>query len=66
VDFVVDLGKLRIGIEAKSAETIAEDFFDGLRYWCGLARRRLASALVYGGERRFAQDGIVVHPWFVL
>jgi hypothetical protein len=65
VDFVVDLGKLRVGIEAKSAETIAEEFSDGLRYWSGLTRRRLASALVYGGDRRFVQDRVVVHPWFV-
>jgi hypothetical protein len=66
VDFVVDLGSLRIGIEAKSAETIAEDFFDQLHYWRGLPRRRPASALVYGGDRRFVQDDIAVHPWFVL
>jgi len=25
-----------------------------------------ASALVYGGDRRFVQDDIAVHPWFVL
>ncbi len=66
VDFVVDLGQGRLGIEAKSAETIAQDFFDGLRYWRGLARGRPASALVYGGDRRFVQDDVVVHPWFVL
>jgi predicted AAA+ superfamily ATPase len=67
VDFVVDMGNPQIGIEAKSGETIAEDFFDGLRYWRTLARRNAPStALVYGGDRRFVQDGISVHPWFVL
>ena len=33
----IDLGSRQIGVEAKSGETIAEDFFDGLRYWRGLA-----------------------------
>jgi len=67
VDFVVDLGNHQIGIEAKSGETIAEDFFDGLRYWRALARRKAPStALIYGGGRRFVQDDIPVHPWFVL
>jgi hypothetical protein len=67
VDFVIDLGTQRIGVEAKSGETIAEDFFDGLRYWRALARREVPrAALVYGGDRRFRQDDIIVHPWFVL
>lgn len=67
VDFVIDLGAQRIGIETKSGETIAADFFDGLRYWRNLARRDAPSAaLVYGGNRRFRQDEVTVHPWFVL
>jgi hypothetical protein len=36
-------------------------------HWRGLGRRqRPAATLVYGGNRRFVQDEIVVHPWFVL
>jgi hypothetical protein len=67
VDFIIDMGTRRVGIEAKSAETIAADFFDGLRYWRALAGRKPPpAALVYGGDRRFVQDGIIVHPWFVL
>ncbi len=66
VDFVVDLGSHQIGMEAKSAETIAADFFDGLRYWRSLARRKAPGALVYGGDRRLVENDIVVHPWFVL
>jgi hypothetical protein len=64
---VVDLGSRQIGVEAKSGETIAEDFFDGLRYWRALGHgKRPSAALVYGGDRRFAADDVVVHPWFVL
>lgn len=66
VDFVIDLGRQQIGIEAKSGETMADDFFDGLRYWRSLVRRKTGAALVYGGNRRFIQDDVVVHPWFVL
>ena len=67
VDFVLDLGTAQIGMEAKSGEAIADDFFDGLRYWRALARRPAPSAaLVDGGDRRFVRDDVVVHPWFVL
>lgn len=67
VDVVIDLGGQQIGVEAKSAQTIAEDFFDGLRFWRALARRKRPSAsLVYGGDRRFVEGDVVVHPWFVL
>jgi hypothetical protein len=56
--------KKRIAVEAKSGQTIADDFFAGLRFWRELAGRKgLETALVYGGDRRFVQDGCVVHPW---
>lgn len=67
VDFVIDLGKQRIGIEAKSAQTIAADFFDHLRYWRRLSgRSRPTCALIYGGDRRYVDDDVAVHPWHVL
>jgi uncharacterized protein len=67
IDLLVELGAKRIALEAKSGQTIADDFFDGLRYWRDLAGRKGSqTALVYGGDRRFVQDGCVVHPWFVL
>ncbi len=44
VDFIVELGAKRIAVEAKSGQTIADDFFDGLRYWRELAGRKAAQA----------------------
>lgn len=67
IDFVVDLGKQRIGLEAKAGETIAADFFKGLHYWRSLQPRgKIATTLVYGGNRRYVDDKTAVHPWYLL
>jgi len=45
-----------IRVEAKSAQTAAEDFFDGLQYWRALSGRPDApAALICGGDRAFKQ-----------
>jgi hypothetical protein len=67
VDFVIDLGARRIGVEAKSGQTVASDFFDDLHYWRGLpGNRGVATALIHGGSRRCIQERTAVYPWFVL
>jgi hypothetical protein len=67
IDLVVDLGARQIPVEVKSAETLADDFFDGLAYWRGLVGKGEApAALVYGGDRALRRQGVVVYPWFVL
>lgn len=66
VDFLIDLGRNLISVEAKSAETVAEDFFDGSAYWQALSKERDSAALVYGGDRAFRRKGVTVHPWFAL
>lgn len=73
VDLILDLGDRVIPIEVKSAQTVASDFFDMLKYWSRLAGSGGASdatagpaALIYGGDRLFKQFGITVLPWFSL
>jgi len=67
VDVIVDTGSGLIPFETKSAQTVADDFFNALAYW-----RRLAgatgspAALVYGGDLSFKRSGITVLPWFLL
>ena len=54
-------------VEIKSAQTVADDFFDMLDYWKKLAGTPEALAvLVYGGDRQFKRSGITVMPWFAL
>ncbi len=67
VDIIIDLGHELIPVEAKSAQTIASDFFDNLAYWRQISANETgASALIYGGDQSFKRSGAVVHPWFAL
>ena len=67
VDLVIDLGARLIGLEIKSAETIASDFFDGLKRWRELTGQPDGpAALVYAGDRTFRQHRVALYPWYAL
>ena len=67
VDILIDLGNRLTPVEAKSAQTVASDFFDHLNYWRRISGDETApAALVYGGDRSFKRSGVVVYPWFAL
>jgi hypothetical protein len=68
VDLVVEDGTALIAVEAKSARTIADDFFGGLAVFAELVgddrrRRSLRRVLVYGGETRQRRSSGTVLPW---
>ncbi len=64
VDLLIDLGAEVIPVEIKSGETVAGDFFKGLRYWLDLSGRQEGpSALVYGGDSSFKRHGTAVYSW---
>ena len=64
IDFLIDDGETLTPIEAKSGQTVAGDFFAGLRYWRGLAGDPAApAALVYGGDRSYRREGFTVYRW---
>jgi len=67
IDVVIQQGQEMIAVEVKSGQTIARDFFDGLRYWRDLLDDPAApAALVYGGDRTFKHEGIPVYAWSLL
>jgi predicted AAA+ superfamily ATPase len=67
IDVIIDLGTRLIPIEAKSAQTVASDFFTNITYWREVSGDKDApAALVYGGDRTFKRSGVSVYPWFVL
>lgn len=67
VDVIIDSGGRLTPVEIKSAQTVADDFFDSLDYWKKLAGTPDSPAvLVYGGDRLFKRSGITVTPWFAL
>jgi len=52
------------GVEIKSGETIASDFFSGLDYWrAKLTRETVTPWLVHGGTVRQQREKATVLPW---
>lgn len=67
IDFLIDMGSHLLPVEAKSAQTVADDFFDEITYWRGLSGKpNEPAALVYGGDRPLKRREIIVYPWFTL
>lgn len=65
VDAVVETGPGHLeGVEIKSGQTVASDFFSGLDYWRSrLKGHTLESWLIHGGEAAQARSQGTVLPW---
>lgn len=68
---MVELGRELLAVEAKSGQTIADDFFAGLRTFAALnatarPRRRTRGVLVYGGDAAQDRSDATVVPWAAL
>ncbi len=67
IDIIIDRGCELIPVEVKSAQTIASDFFNNLKYWLALSgNKNNSAALIYGGDQIFKRSGVCVYPWWVL
>ena len=64
IDFLIADGEKLTPMEVKSGQTVASDFFAGLRFWRELAGDPAApAALVYGGDRSFRREDVTVYRW---
>jgi predicted AAA+ superfamily ATPase len=68
LDVIVDDGSRIIGVEAKSAATLASDFFTTLREFNDTIRQEVQhvaseTRLVYGGTEPSTRSGVRVVPW---
>lgn len=69
VDCIIDEGKRLFPIEIKSSDSIATDFFNGLRQWTELAYGSKDKAdvshsfLIYAGKQQQLRAGGTVIPW---
>jgi len=68
VDVIVDLGRELLAVETKSGETVAEDFFSGLRTLESVVassrlRRKVRASIVYGGSEAQQRTSVTVVPW---
>jgi len=67
IDVIVDNGDELMPVEIKAGQTIASDFFKGIRFWEKLAKvSKLKAALVYGGERSYIRSNTHIYSWSVL
>jgi len=67
IDLVVDRGGTLVPVEIKSGQTVAGDFFSGLRKWASIAGKAGGPLhLVYGGEKSYIREGVSVHSWRTL
>jgi len=67
VDLVVEADEAVIAVEAKSAATVASDFFDGLGAFAertdASLPKEIALRLIYGGETAQRRSAVQVIPW---
>lgn len=64
IDMLIERGQELTPVEIKSGQTVASDFFDGIRFWRKLVDDAGApAALVYAGDRSFRRDGVTVYAW---
>jgi len=47
----------------KSAQTVSPDFFKGLQFFQSLETPVISTALIYGGDRGYTQNGTRIVPW---
>ncbi len=66
IDIIVDNGGELMPVEIKAGQTIASDFFKGIRFWEKLAKVDiLRAALVYCGDRSYIRSNTHIYSWSV-
>jgi predicted AAA+ superfamily ATPase len=63
VDLVCDFGKTVDLVEVKSGQTVASDFFKGIRYFQKLSADVRHSNVVYGGDESYTRENTRVISW---
>jgi uncharacterized protein len=63
VDLVCDFGKTVDLVEVKSGQTVASDFFKGIRYFQKLSAGVRHSNVVYGGDESYTRENTRVISW---
>ena len=64
IDILIEQGQELTPVEVKSGQTVASDYFSGIRFWRKLVDDQDApAALVYAGDRSFRREGVTVYRW---
>jgi len=62
VDLVVDQGGSLFCMEIKSGQTFQKNFLSSI-IWLNKLQNQKSGACVYGGDKTFQVDEIIVHTW---
>lgn len=66
IDVLIDEGDKLTPVEIKAGQTVASDFFKGIRFWKKLVHNNeQRAALVYGGDKSYIRSDTYVYPWSV-
>jgi hypothetical protein len=64
IDVLIESGDDLTPVEIKSGQTIAPDFFTGLKQWLALSGNPGHPAwLIYGGDREHRRENVGIIPW---
>ncbi len=63
VDLICDHGQKTDAVEVKSAQTIASDFFKGLRFFSKLSGDIRNRIVIYGGDSSYVREDFHVTGW---
>lgn len=63
VDLIWDYGVELDAVEIKSGQTVASDYFKGLKYLSGLTNNIRNSYLIYGGTENYIRQNVHVTAW---
>jgi predicted AAA+ superfamily ATPase len=64
IDVLIEQRQELMPVEIKSGQTVASDFFSGIRFWRKLVDDEHApAALIYSGDRSFLRQGVTIHRW---
>lgn len=60
---VCGFGKTVVLVEVKSGQTVAGDFFKGIRYFQKLSADLKYSSIVYGGDESYTRENTRIVSW---
>jgi len=63
IDILMDMGSSVIPLEVKSGQTVNDDFFKGLNYYCNLNKKVTKSYLIYAGDKAYQDCGHSILPY---
>ena len=63
VDLIIEQAAFTYSVEIRSAKTINDSFFKGLKYYSALSKKKVKTICVYGGTDQYVNKGYQVTGW---